>query len=100
MAHLDVPGAGGVTPCGNGPTLRSLVDVANSPETTQTGPTPKGKAKAKAKARVSQQTPKTHAEQRGAIRFWDSIRFSVYVIILSWVKTTYVILWRFEHSHV
>lgn len=75
MAHLDVPGAGaGVTPCGNGPTLRSLVDVANSTE-PGLGPTPKGKAKAKAKARVTQQTPKTPAEQRAAIRFWDSIRF-------------------------
>ena len=88
MAHLDVPGAGGaaVTPCGNGPTLKSLVDVANSSEPMQTGPTPKCKAKAKAKAKVTQQSPKTPAEQRAAIRFWDSIRFSVYVVILSNVK--------------
>lgn len=101
MAHLDVPGAGGVpvTPCGNGPTLRSLVDVASSAEPGQTGPTPKSKAKAKAKAKVTQQTPKTPAEHRAAIRFWDSIRFWVYIVLLSKAKNVYVTLWDFNHSH-
>ena len=56
--------------CGNGPALRSLVDVANAPaEVTPPVPTAKGKAKAKAKAKaVAQQVAKTPSEQRVAIR--------------------------------
>ena len=68
MQH-DVPSSGAPTPCGNGPTLRALVDVANS--TPAAEPTPK--AKAKAKGKVAQVTPKTPAEQRVAIRSWDLI---------------------------
>ena len=65
----DLGGPGGS--CGNRPTLRSLVDVANAPGSGNGGGNgaPKAKAKAKAKSRaVGQQGPKTPDEQRVAIR--------------------------------
>ena len=55
-------GAGGR--CGNGPTLKALVDVANAAPSEATV-IPKAKAKAKA---VAQQQPKTPAEHRNALR--------------------------------
>ena len=58
-------GAGGR--CGNGPTLKSLVDVANAIPDTAAVPKAKAKAKAKAKS-VAQQQPKTPAEHRNALR--------------------------------
>ena len=69
MQH-DGPTAATPTPCGNGPTLRALVDVANAVEPTAKGKA-KAKTKAKAKAKVTQALPKTPAEQRAAIRAWD-----------------------------
>ena len=53
-------------PCGNRPALRQLVDLAASDPVP--APKAKAKGKAKAKAKVHQQTPKTPAEQRTAIR--------------------------------
>ena len=54
---------------GNRPTLKALVDVANSQEAShQQLPKAKSKAKAKAKASVNLQVPKTPAEQRQQIR--------------------------------
>ena len=75
LVQHDVPSSGAPTPCGNGPTLRALVDVANNTESPGPEPTAKGKAKAKAKAKskVAQVTPKTPAEQRVAIRSSDFI---------------------------
>ena len=61
------PDAGGRV--ANGPTLRALVDVASEPIEAPTAKS-KAKAKAKAKGKVSQQVPKTPAEQRNAIRIF------------------------------
>eukprot|EP00438_Fugacium_kawagutii_P018045 Skav215126 [mRNA] locus=scaffold1164:7656:10297:+ [translate_table: standard] len=61
-------GVGNTSQGANGPSLRALVDVANAPVDA---PAAKAKAKTKAKAKakaVAQQTPKTPAEQRTAIR--------------------------------
>ena len=57
-------------PVGNRPALKSLLDIASAPGAELPAPVAKAKAKtkAKAKARVQQQTPKTPAEQRQAIR--------------------------------
>lgn len=56
--------------CGNGPALRSLVDVASAPIAAEGAPKAKAKAKTKAKAKAGAQqvVPKTPEEQRAAIR--------------------------------
>lgn len=68
----DVGGGSVATPCGNGPTLKSLVDVANAEEPQAR---PKSKAKAKAKAKVSQQQPATAGERRTAIRTLNGVYY-------------------------
>ena len=72
----------------NGPTLRALVDVASTPVEAPTAKS-KAKAKAKAKSRVSQQNPKTPAEQRNAIRIFHMLRlhicFGLYFTFVSWI---------------
>ncbi len=71
VGPVDGVGTGAV---GNRPTLKALVDLANSGGSEQGGGTPaakpkaKSKAKAKAKNGVGSQLPKTPAEQRQAIR--------------------------------
>ena len=66
LSHGEASGGA----CGNRPTLKALVDIANTE--APAGPTaaaaPKAKGKAKAKARVSPQAPKTPAEQRNGVR--------------------------------
>lgn len=64
----DLGSAAPEVPCGNRPALKQLVDLATA-DPAPTAPKAKAKGKAKAKARVQQQTPKTPAEQRTAIRF-------------------------------
>lgn len=61
----------------NGPTLRALVDVASTPVESAPAAKSKAKAKAKAKSRVSQQAPKTPAEQRNAIRIFHMLRLRI-----------------------
>lgn len=73
----------------NGPTLRALVDVASTPVEAPTAKS-KAKAKAKAKSKVSQQNPKTPAEQRNAIRIFHMLRlhicFGLYFTFVSWIR--------------
>ena len=60
----------------HGPSLKALVDVANSTAAPESTPAPKAKAKAKAKSRgVKQQAPKTPAEMKNSIRhlsIWEN----------------------------
>lgn len=65
VGAVDLESGENGTKVGNGPTLKALVDVANTAEPT---PACKAKSKAKAKAKaIAQQTPKTPAEHRKAL---------------------------------
>ena len=73
VGSMEIPdGSSGIGRPAGGPSLRALVDVANSTAPPEAGTTPaakaKGKAKAKAKAKVKVEAPKTPAELRNAIR--------------------------------
>lgn len=71
MISSDHPTSTAPTPCGNGPTLKALVDIANAPHPEEPAAKAKGKAKAKPKAKAAAQVPKTPAEHRNAIRPLD-----------------------------
>jgi hypothetical protein len=65
VGAVDLESGENGTKVGNGPTLKALVDVANTAEPT---PACKAKSKAKAKAKaIAQQTPETPAEHRKAL---------------------------------
>ena len=68
--EIGAPGTSSTCSVGNRPTIKALVDIANS-ETPAAAPpaASKAKAKGKAKAKVAAKKPSTPAEQRTAIRF-------------------------------
>ena len=73
VGAVDLESGENGTKVGNGPTLKALVDVANTVEPSNT-PGCKAKAKAKAKAKsIAQQTPKTPAEHRKALGNLDML---------------------------
>ena len=68
VGAVDLESGDNGTKVGTGPTLKALVDVANTAGEPGSTPTGKAKAKPKAKAKaVGQQNPKTPAEHRKAL---------------------------------
>ena len=66
--EIGMPGSTPTCSVGNRPTIKALVDIANS-EAPEAPAAPKAKAKGKAKAKVAPKKPQTPAERRTAIRF-------------------------------